>query len=141
MNSRRATLIFGVLLSTGAVFASAQAAPTDQPSNQAQGTQGRGRRNMNPDKQIQVLTRKLNLTPDQAAQITPILHDRAEQMRALRADTTITPADRRAKAKGITDDGNSKIEAVLNDQQKQQYQEMLAKRNEKRAAKKPSGGV
>ena len=143
MNLRRATVVFGALLSVGAVFASAQAAPADQPSNQAQGTQGRarGRRGMDPDKQIKVLTQKLNLTADQAAKITPILQDRAQQMQALRADTTVAPADRRAKAKSITDDGNSKIEAVLNDQQRQQYQQMLAKREAKRGSRKPAAGA
>jgi periplasmic protein CpxP/Spy len=142
MNLHRATLVFGALLCTGAVFASAQAAATDQSSNQAQGTQGRGRRGMNPDRQVQALTKKLNLTSDQAAKITPILQDRAQQMQALRADTTVAPADRRAKAKGIMDDSNSKIEAVLNDQQKQQFEQMQAQRKAKRgAAKQPSGGV
>jgi periplasmic protein CpxP/Spy len=141
MNLRRATLVFGALLSAGAVLASAQAAATDQSSNQAQGTQGRGRRGMNPDRQVQALTKKLNLTADQAAKITPILQDRAQQMQALRADTTVAPADRRAKSQGIMNDSNTKIEAVLNDQQKQQYQQMLAARQERRGSRRPAAGA
>jgi periplasmic protein CpxP/Spy len=140
MNLHRATVVLGALLSVGAVFASAQAAPTDQPSNQAQGTQGQGRsrRGMSPDKQVAALTKKLNLTPDQASQIKPILQDRAQQMQAMRADTSLAPADRRAKTKSLMDDSNSKIEAVLNDQQKQQYQQMLAERQAKRGSRKPA---
>jgi Spy/CpxP family protein refolding chaperone len=143
MNLRRATLVFGALLCAGAVFASAQTAPTDQPSNQTQGTQGRtrSRRSADPEKQVQALTKKLNLTADQAAKITPILQDRAQQMQALRADTTVAPADRRTKAKGIMDDSNSKIESVLNDQQKQQFQQMQAQRKARRGSRQPAGSA
>ena len=143
MNLRRATFVFVALLSAGVVSASAQAAPADQTPNQTQSMrgQGRGRRGMDPDSQVAALTRKLSLTPEQASQIKPILQDRAQQIQAIRADTTLAPADRRTKARGIMDDSNSKIEAVLNDQQKQQYQQMLAARHPTRGARKSDGGT
>lgn len=127
MNARKATLVLGALLITGAMLASAQSADTAAPAEQT--TQPSGRhRGMNPDKQAERLGKRLNLSQDQVAQIKPILADRAQQMEALRSDTSLAPEDRRAKARSIMEDSNSKIEAVLNDQQKQQYEEMLASR-------------
>lgn len=87
---------------------------------------------MNPNRQAKRLAKQLNLSQDQVSQIEPILADRDQQMQALRGDSSLAPADRRTKAKGIMDDSNSKIEAVLNDQQKQQYEQMLASRREHR---------
>jgi protein CpxP len=145
MNSRKATIILAALLSTGAIFAQAQAAPADQAAaaqsqtqqNPAAGKHGR----MNPNRQVKFLTKKLNLSADQAAQLKPILEDRAQQMQALQADTALAPADRRTKAQGIQADSNTKIEAVLNDQQKQQFEQMLAERKAKRQQKNQQPGA
>jgi len=133
-NSRKASFILATLLSTGAVFAQAQAAPADQqPTAQAPAGGGmHGNMDMDPAKEAKRLGKELGLTNDQVTQIQPILQDRATQMQALRADTSTAPADRRAKAKGIMDDSKTKIEALLNDQQKQQYEQMLANRKAKR---------
>jgi protein CpxP len=131
-NSRKATFILGALLATSAAFAQAQAAPADQQPT-AQAPAGGGMRGpADPAKEAKRLGKELGLTKDQMAQIQPILQDRANQMQALRADTSTAPADRRAKAKGIMDDSKTKIEALLNDQQKQQYEQMLANRKAKR---------
>lgn len=135
MNMCKATLVLGALLTAGAMFASAQAADTASPAAQDAQTQPaapHGHRGMNPNRQAKRLAKQLNLSQDQVSQIEPILADRDQQMQALRADSSITPSDRRAKAKGIMDDSNSKIEAVLNDQQKQQYEQMLAARRSHR---------
>lgn len=135
MNMCKATLVLGALLTTGAMFASAQAADTASPAAQDAQTQPAApqrHRGMNPNRQAKRLAKQLNLSQDQVSQIEPILADRDQQMQALRGDSSIAPADRRAKAKGIMDDSNSKIEAVLNDQQKQQYEQMLAARRSRR---------
>ena len=142
MNLYRATLVFSALLSVGAVVASAQAAPPDQSTAPAQSQTARGQRSMpSPDKQAKRLAKELNLTPDQVTQIKPILADRTQQMQALQADTSMAQADRRAKARSIMADSNTKIEGVLNDQQKQQFEQMQAARKAKRQQKtqQPSG--
>ena len=90
-----------------------------------------GRRGMNPDEQLARMTKTLNLTPDQATQIKPILTDRQQQMEALRSDQSMSQADKMAKMKSIREDSNTKIEAVLSDTQKQQFQEMLAKQQQR----------
>ena len=49
-------------------------------------------------------------------------------MQALRADASLGVQDRQAKAKTIRQDAKTKIEALLNDSQKQQFEQMLAAR-------------
>ena len=74
-----------------------------------------------------LLNRSNNLN-DQVAQIKPILEARQQQMQGLRSDTSLAPQDRRAKAQEIMQDSKTKIEAVLNDTQKQQFEQMLQER-------------
>jgi Spy/CpxP family protein refolding chaperone len=131
-NTRKATLLLSALLATGAMFAQAQAVPADQQPT-AQAPAGAAMHGpADPAKEARRMGKELGLTKDQVAQIQPILQDRVTQMQALRADTSLAPADRRMKAKGLMDDSKAKIEAVLNDQQKQQYEQMLANRKAKR---------
>lgn len=95
-----------------------------------------------PDLQRQIarLSRKLQLTPDQAARIEPILQNRQQQMQQLRADNTLAPRDRRAKMRAIMQDSNTQLQAVLTDSQKQQYQQMQQQAMQQRQARKNSSG-
>jgi len=76
----------------------------------------------------QHLAKKLNLSNDQVAQIKPVLEDRVQQIQALRADTSLSQQARRDKAHQIMQDSNNRIEAALNDTQKQQFDQMLQER-------------
>ena len=139
-NSRKATLFLGALLASGAAFAQAQQpVPSDQqpPSQVAPAPTGNGagggmHREADPTKEAKRLGKELGLNKTQVTQILPILQDRETQMQALRSDTSVAPADRRAKAKGIMDDSKAKLEAVMTDQQKQQFEQMQAARRAKR---------
>jgi len=114
-------LALGGMLALGACGAAqAQDNPQPQPG---QGQWGHGR-GMNPDRQLDRLTRELNLTSDQQAQIKPLLVDRDQKMQALFQNDSLSQDDRRAQAKTIRDDTDSKIMAVLNDDQKQKYTAM-----------------
>jgi protein CpxP len=141
LNARKATLILGALLSAGIVLAQAPAsnqAPAATP--QATPAQPGDHRNFDPNTQADRLGQRLSLTPDQVAQIKPILADRFQKMQNLRADTSLTEQDRHAKVRAIMKDSNSKIESVLNDTQKQQFEQMLAERrsHQHRQAAAPS---
>lgn len=128
--SLKAAIVLGALLSTGAFVAQAQdtaQAPTPATQQAAPAEQGM-RHHANPDKMAKHLAKKLNLSQDQETQLKPILADRQQQMEALRADTSLSQQDRRAKAMQIQQDSKSKIEAVLNDTQKQQFEQMLSER-------------
>lgn len=101
--------------------AQAQDNPQPQPS---QGQEGHGRGRMNPDRQLERLTRELDLTADQQSQIKPLLVDRDQRMQTLFQNQSLAEDDRRTQAKTIRDDTDSKIMAILNDDQKQKYTAM-----------------
>jgi len=79
---------------------------------------------MNPEAQLQHLTKHLDLTADQQAQIKPILESRDQQAKRLWQDQSLAQQDRHIKMKAIQEDSKAKIEAVLNDTQKQKYEAM-----------------
>jgi NACalpha-BTF3-like transcription factor len=83
---------------------------------------------MDPDQQLQHLTRQLDLSADQQSQIKPILIERQQKMQALFQDPSVAREDRRAKMQSLRQDTRSRIEAVLNDQQKQKFEAMQARR-------------
>ena len=131
MNRTKATIILGALLSASVMFAQApdsNQAPAANASQATQGQPGNQHRNFDPSQFAAHLGKRLGLTSDQVAQITPILTARQQQMQTLRADASLSVQDRHTKARAIRQDTNSKIEAVLNDQQKQQFEQMLAQR-------------
>jgi Spy/CpxP family protein refolding chaperone len=79
---------------------------------------------MNPEAQLQHLTKHLDLTAEQQAQIKPILESRDQQAKQLWQDQSLSQQDRHSKMMAIHQDSNAKIEAVLNDTQKQKYEAM-----------------
>ena len=78
------------------------------------------------------MAKQLGLTPDQVSKIEPILADRDQQVQGVRSDTTLAPNDRKAKMHGIRQESDSRIEAVLNDTQKQQYEQIKQSRKANR---------
>ena len=54
-----------------------------------------------------------------------------QQMEALHQDQSMSQQDKMAKMKSLRDDSNTKIEAVLNDTQKQQFEQMQAKQQQR----------
>lgn len=135
MQTRNLALLLGAVLTAGTCLAQ-QADPSQAPAGQAPTAQAPAttvqqaapRHAMNPDKQAKHLAKELGLTRDQVAQIKPILADRQQQVQALQADNSLAAADRRSKMKAIQQESKAKVEAVLNDTQKQQYEQMLAAR-------------
>lgn len=106
-------------------FAQDQSATTPPPMH------GPRHQGMNPDNQLAHLTKALNLTSDQQTQIKPILEDQQQQMMQIHQDTSLSRDDKMAKAKSLHQDTTGKIEAVLNDQQKQKYEAMQQKMQER----------
>ena len=141
MHTLKASLVLTALLSTGMLMAQAPSTDNDtQLTQTAPQAEGHGRHQpMNPEKQAKHLAKELNLTPDQVAQIKPILESRKQEIESLRSDSSLAPQDRRAKVQAIQQDSKSKIEAVLNDTQKQQFEQMLANRRAHHKGGAPSG--
>jgi len=131
MNATKATIILGALLSASIVFAQApnsSPAPSANSAQAAPSQPGDQHRHFSPQQFAAHLGKRLGLSSDQVAQITPILTARQQQMHTLRADASLSEQDRHTKAHAIMQDTNSKIEAVLTDPQKQQFEQMLAQR-------------
>ncbi len=113
-----------------ALSAQEQAPATSGPQ---QGQWGHGQQHMmNPDRQLAHLTKTLNLSADQQSQIKPLLVDRQQKMQALWQDQSLSREDRLSKAQAIRQDARTKLEATLNDQQKQQFEALQAKMQERR---------
>lgn len=121
MRNKFRTLALTSLLSLG--MAGSVAIAQDQPAPPPQ-EGGGGHRGMDTDAQLKHMTKALDLTTDQQAQIKPILESQHQQVQALREDQSLSREDRMAKMKSIHEDSHTKIEAVLNDTQKQKFEAM-----------------
>jgi protein CpxP len=131
------TLLSLVLVSglTGnALLAQDQAQPgaavNSAPSSQ--GANAQPHKVPNPQHQAKRMAKQLGLSSDQKAQIEPILADRDQQVQSLRGNTSLSPQDRKAQLHGVMQDSDRKIEAVLNDAQKQQYEQLKQERRARR---------
>lgn len=71
-----------------------------------------------------MLSKRLNLTADQQSKLLPIMSDRQQQMRAIFQDSSLSKENRIAKMKTVRKDSNAKIEALLTDQQKQNFEQL-----------------
>lgn len=137
--------IFSLALSSLFAMGVAIAAPQDQAAGQAsapaqdqaapapqQKGDWAGRHEApDPNKQLQHLTKKLNLTADQQNQILPILTARQQQMESIHNDSSLSQQDRRAKVRAAREDADGKIRAVLNDDQKKTYDQMQQQMRER----------
>jgi protein CpxP len=138
MRNQLFTLALGGLLTLGATGA---AVAQDNAQPQDQGQQGHGPRRMNPDRQLEHMTKELGLSADQQSQIKPLLVDRQQKVEALFQDQSVSGEDRRAKMQSIRQETQGKIEAVLNDQQKQKFEAMQERMRGRGGPGAPSEGA
>jgi Spy/CpxP family protein refolding chaperone len=82
------------------------------------------------------LATTLKLTDDQKAKVKPILDARDQKLKDLRADTTLSPEDRRTKMQAIRNDMATQMKAVLTPDQFDQWQKM----NQRQRRPAPAGG-
>jgi len=77
-------------------------------------------------RQLEMLTKRLDLTADQQTQVKAIDEDTGKQMMTLRNDTSLSQDDRRSKMMDIRKSSQDKIRAILTDDQKTKYDALLA---------------
>ncbi|HSU33844.1 MAG TPA: hypothetical protein VLJ11_21635 [Bryobacteraceae bacterium] len=124
--------IFTLALSGILGIGIAMAAPAPQgQSDSSHAHRGMGGRQMDPDREVQRLGKLLNLTDDQKNQIKPILADRQQQMQSLMQDSSLQPKERHEKMRSIMEDSNTKVKAVLNDDQKAKFDQMQQQMRER----------
>jgi protein CpxP len=61
---------------------------------------------MSTDQRLQMMTKQLNLTPDQQQKIKPLLENESQQMQALHQDTSLSQEDRMSKMQQIRQSTN-----------------------------------
>jgi protein CpxP len=124
-------------LSAMPMMAQDNTAPAPPPAPQQQdgmgpgmgGHNGAGRRG---GRRVEMLTKQLNLTPDQVTQVKAIDADTMSQMKALRDDTSTAKADKRSRMMEIHQASQDKIRNVLTDEQKTKFDAMQAKMQARR---------
>jgi Spy/CpxP family protein refolding chaperone len=97
------------------------AAPQTAPQAEAQPG---GRAEQMQTRQLEMLTKRLNLTSDQQSQVKAIQQDTGQQMMAVRNDTTLSQDQRRSKMMEIHKSSQDKIRGVLTDEQKPKFDAM-----------------
>jgi periplasmic protein CpxP/Spy len=135
---RRGLLLTGILAASCGVL-SAQAPQNDGPppggmqpgGMQSGGMHGRG----GPERQLEMLTHVLALTADQQTQVKALLTEQRQKMEELRkssstgTDTATAGAPpNRAAMETIHNDTDTKINALLNDEQKTKFAALQAER-------------
>ena len=111
------------------------APPSMQGSGEQGGHMGHGGRGgrggrMDPDKQVKMLSEKLNLTQDQQAKVKSILTGQQGQMQSLMQDQSMSREDKHAKFEQMRSDSDSQIRAVLTGDQQQKFDTMLKEREQ-----------
>jgi hypothetical protein len=143
-----ASLVFSGVLASSAMVRAQQdtAPPSSQDSSQStaqmqNGGLGRsgGPAMMDPNKRLAHMTKRYNLTSDQQNQILPILQNEQQQSQALRGDTTLSRQDKHAKMMSLHQDTTQKIEAVMNDDQKQKFEADQQRMQQMRAQRMQQG--
>ena len=108
-------------------FAQESAPPPPPPGHERGGPGGPG----GQERMVEMLTRRLNLTPDQVTQVKAIQADGRKQAMAMREDNT-AGTDRQAKMQAVRETEQAKVRAILTDEQKTRYDAMLEHMKDRR---------
>ena len=125
---RWSTLIILMLLTTGLLL-TGQTSPASQPPQQ--GHEAMGAAASSPEAHLQMLSEKLNLTDAQKAKAKPILEDSAQQFKAVKDDTSLTPEQKKAKMKAAHESMHNQINAILTPEQQAKFKQMTQEGMEK----------
>jgi protein CpxP len=121
------TFVLAAALAAGPLaFAQApQQTTPDAPAPSAQtGSNAASARTLDPHRQAMRISKELNLTPDQAAKLEPILADRDQKLAALRANTALAPKDARKQMHAIQQSTRNQLSTVLTPDQLNQLESM-----------------
>jgi protein CpxP len=125
---KRLLLSTALTLALAGTAAFAQQAQPTLPENSSPNANApfhhRGHHAPNPQKQAEMISKKLNLSADQTAKLTPILADRAQKTQALFQDQSLTQDQRRAQMKVIRENTQQQLATILSPDQMQQLKSM-----------------
>lgn len=131
------TLAFAVLLFFAcSVAVRAQDAGTQESKAQAQ-TEAGPHQGQHAN-HLEWLSKELNLTDSQKAQVKPILDEQSKQMRATQEDTSLTQEQKHEKMKQIHQTTHSQINGILTPEQQRKFAEMKEQHKGQREGSKES---
>lgn len=107
-----------------------QGSAASSPEKQGHWKHGR----QDPAKQVQRMSKKLNLSSDQQSKVQSILEDQQKQLETLRQDKSLSREDRGAKFNELRQTSSAQIRAVLSEDQQKKFDQMQQKREQKMAA-------
>lgn len=116
---------FSMLLLAGclSVFALAQAQEAQDTQVPPPSASARDHHMPTVDEMLAHMTQKLNLSQEQQASVRSILQNQHDQMEQLMQDTSSSHEARHAKMKEMHESTHTQIRALLNDDQKKQFDE------------------
>jgi protein CpxP len=118
----RSSMVRVAIVAIGVTVLSALPGMAQDPSAPPpQGQAGPERGGPGRGNQVEFLTKKLNLTPDQVTQVKAIDADTMKQMMALRSDTSLTPDEKKPKMMDIHKASQDKIRALLTPDQQTKF--------------------
>lgn len=129
-----AALVLSLTLGTSALAIAQTTTPTPPPAAHAG---HHGHHHHDAAEEAQHLAKKLNLNADQTTQVQTILADRQQRMQDLRSGTTDKKAMHEQRHT-IMQDTDSKLKAVLNPAQQEQFATMKAKHHHKHGEHAPT---
>lgn len=129
-------VVAGVLGVTGSLVMAQDQTPASP--TQADGSDQTRQRThvVDPAVQAQHMAKRLNLTSDQQTQVLNVLTAQQDQVKGLRGDSSLSREDRHVKMQSIRADSQSKIRALLTDDQRQRFDQMQQQRRDRQASHK-----
>jgi Spy/CpxP family protein refolding chaperone len=113
------------ILSTALLFALAGGIAVAQaPAPQSPAPSAHKHHDRDPHRAAMKLSKRLNLTPDQTAKVEPIIADRQQKISALKANTQLTPEDRKKQIHAIHQETEQQLAGILTPDQLQQLKSM-----------------
>jgi hypothetical protein len=109
---------------TGAAAFAQQAQPTLPDSQNGNAPHHYRDHAPNPQHQAEFISKKLNLSADQTAKLTPIFADRDQKFQALMQDQSLTPQQRHEQMRAIHESTEQQLATVLSPDQLQQLKSM-----------------
>lgn len=135
----------GVVVLCGAgVAVSAAMAQQEAPPPPPPGAQQQAPPPMNPERRVQRMQRRLDLTPDQTAQLRTILVDGMQKMDALRMNGSMAAQDLHARIEKTRKQMEANIRGLLTPEQQAKFDQMQAQmrsREKERRSEQQNGGM
>ena len=102
-------------------------APPSDTQGPPPGGHGGHRHPPDPHREATMLSKRLNLTPDQTTRLEPILVDRQSRIDSVRSNTSLDEKSRHQQMRSIQEDTQTKLASVLTPDQLKELKEMRGK--------------